>query len=112
MSVSVEKKVIILEDKKLLGNPAITKPLANGTPPNDEPPPGDEEMPCVIATATYGTPLAKELDVFRAFRDRFIPDFAQRAYYCLGRAPAKHLRKHPIQRKAMKGFLEAVRRML
>jgi hypothetical protein len=54
---------------------------------------------CFIATVAYGSPLASDLNVFRAFRDRVLRRVAFgediiRHYYARGPAAAKWLQRH------------------
>lgn len=49
---------------------------------------------CFIATAAYGSPLAKELNVLRHFRDNYLPPKLASTYYYLSPSIAKAVAKH------------------
>jgi hypothetical protein len=56
--------------------------------------------PCFIATAAYGTPLAREISVLRGVRDRYLESNALgrelvAAYYRFGPAAAEVVARHP-----------------
>jgi hypothetical protein len=68
--------------------------------------------PCFIATAAYGTPLHEDIDVLRAFRDKYlIPNPAGRAivnlYYDVSPPLANVIRDNEGLRTAVrKGFVK------
>ena len=55
---------------------------------------------CFIATAAYGSPLAKEVEILRKFRDDYLLSFAFGRqiisfYYRNGKAVAEYIESHP-----------------
>ena len=61
--------------------------------------------PCFVATAAYGTPLAREVGVLRRVRDRYLMSNEPgrrlvEVYYAHGEALARFLREHPLARHA------------
>jgi hypothetical protein len=61
--------------------------------------------PCFIATAAYGSPLAPELDVIRAFRDQYLPDPVVDTYYFLSPPAANWLSRHEKMRAVVRSLL-------
>ena len=60
----------------------------------------DENDNCFIATAVYGSPLAKQVDILRGFRDEYLlPNtFGQKLvafYYNKGKPAADYIESHP-----------------
>lgn len=75
--------------------------------------------PCFIATAAYGTPLARDIRVFRQFRDRYLATTTVgrmliSAYYCVGPHAAKVIKGHEkaraITRAALSWMVRTLRR--
>jgi hypothetical protein len=71
---------------------------------------------CFIATAAYGTPLAKEIDVLRRFRDRRLLDnplgqLAVAAYYSLSPPVAAAITSDERLRHAARALVEPVVRV-
>ncbi len=71
------------------------------------------EPPCFIATAAYGTPFAKRLDTFRAFRDGVLLKTAAGtalvdAYYTVSPALADRLAVHPRLAGCVRAILTPV----
>ena len=69
--------------------------------------------PCFVATAAYGTPFAKDIDVLRRFRDAHLLNHSLGrrfvyAYYALGRIPADYIRPRPLLRAAVRATLRPV----
>jgi hypothetical protein len=69
--------------------------------------------PCFVATAAYGSPLADEIFVLRAARDRYLaPHPAGRAlialYYALGPTLAEPVREHPWLASAVRAILAPI----
>jgi hypothetical protein len=69
--------------------------------------------PCFVATAAYGSPLAREIGVLRAFRDRHLLQSALgrafvRSYYTAGPTLAELIRERPWLRAAARGLLAPV----
>jgi hypothetical protein len=69
---------------------------------------------CLIATATYGTPLAPEVQLLRNFRDNSLMNTKAGSsfmiafnslYYSFSPTVASYLQEHWVERKAMKGAL-------
>jgi RHS repeat-associated protein len=68
---------------------------------------------CFIATVAYGSPLASDLNVFRAFRDRVLRRVAFgedviRYYYARGPAAAKWIKHHDYARWGVRATLVAI----
>jgi hypothetical protein len=68
---------------------------------------------CFIATAAYGTPFAYDIDILRAFRDRFLVDNAVgrafvETYYKLSPGPAEYISRHDGLRAATRMVLKPV----
>lgn len=66
--------------------------------------------PCFIATAAYGTPLAREVSVLRGFRDRQLQSNAAgralvSAYYAWSPALARSVQRHAPLRSAVRALL-------
>lgn len=81
--------------------------------PAEVPPPPTPARVCFVATAAYGTPFAKEIDVLRVFRDRFMlrnwfGKLLVKSYYALGRYPAKIIRCSETLRFAVRKVLSVV----
>ena len=73
--------------------------------------------PCFIATAAYGTPLAREVSVLRRFRDRQLLNNAAgrelvAAYYAFSPDLAHHLEQHPDLRSAVRALLTPLTKAL
>ena len=73
-----------------------------------------DKFGCLIATATYGSELAPEVQLLRGFRDNSIMKTAagssfmvafNAVYYSFSPSVAAHLSTHPIERTIMKGIL-------
>lgn len=60
--------------------------------------------PCFIATVSYGSPLARELNVLRRFRDRCLPSQVTAAYYMVGPFLAQFIKR----RNAIKRYVREV----
>ena len=72
--------------------------------------------PCFIATAAYGSPLASEISVLRAARDRYLaPNVLGRAliatYYSVGPRLAEPVREHPWLARAVRAILAPIVRL-
>jgi len=68
---------------------------------------------CFIATAAYGTPLAKQVQVLRKFRDRFLVSNAAgrlfvRAYYRVSPSLAPTVARHPLLAAQVRLLLKPV----
>ena len=69
--------------------------------------------PCFVATAAYGSPLAEQISVLRALRDRHLANHALgRAfidfYYAVGPALAEPVREHPWLASMVRAVLTPV----
>jgi hypothetical protein len=69
--------------------------------------------PCFVATAAYGSPLASEVSVLRAFRDRHLLQSAigrafVRTYYAAGPTLAEQIRDRPWLRASARALLAPV----
>ena len=80
-------------------------------PPEEPPPPPPPPPHCFIATAAYGTPFTKELNVLRSFRNSFM--LANKAgeglvnlYYLTSPPLAKVIANHALLRKGTRTFLK------
>jgi hypothetical protein len=72
--------------------------------------------PCFVATAAYGSPLAREVSVLRRARDRYLAPHAPgraliAAYYELGPKLARAVREHPWLRSLAQGMLHPLVRL-
>jgi len=73
-----------------------------------------EGEPCFIATATYGTPMAEEIEILRQFRDEYLLTGAQGQalvdlYYRVSPPIAEFITEHPSLRTIVRaGLLPAV----
>jgi hypothetical protein len=72
--------------------------------------------PCFIASAAYGSPLANEIGVLRAARDRYLaPNVLGRAfiaaYYEVGPVLAEPVRRHPWLASALRAVLDPIVRL-
>lgn len=78
----------------------------------------EEQSPkCFIATAAFGTPLAKEIDVLRNFRDKklnknFIGAVFVRYYYKISPPIAKIISRNEFLRKIARAMIRPVVRFL
>jgi hypothetical protein len=66
--------------------------------------------PCFVASAAYGSPLASEIGVLRALRDRYLAPHAWgraliRVYYSVGPSLARPVREHPWLASAVRALL-------
>jgi hypothetical protein len=69
--------------------------------------------PCVVATAAYGSPLADQISVLRALRDRHLANHALgrafiQLYYAVGPSLAAPVREHPWLASAVRSALTPV----
>jgi hypothetical protein len=69
--------------------------------------------PCFVASAAYGTPLASEIGVLRAARDRYLAPHALgraliSAYYAVGPALAEPVRRHAWLAGAVRAILAPI----
>lgn len=69
--------------------------------------------PCFIATAAYGSPLADEIFVLRAARDRYLASNVLgraliAAYYAVGPTLAEPVREHPWLASAVRAILAPI----
>jgi hypothetical protein len=69
--------------------------------------------PCFVASAAYGTPLAREIGVLRAARDRYLAPHAFgraliAAYYTVGPTLAEPVREHPWLASVVRALLAPV----
>jgi hypothetical protein len=69
--------------------------------------------PCFVATATYGSPLAREIGVLRELRDRYLaPNGPGRVlidlYYRVGPGLAEQVRQHPWLRQLSRAILAPI----
>ena len=72
--------------------------------------------PCIIATISYGTPLAKEVSILRSFRDNFMARtsfgrWLTHAYYNVGKYIAKWLMPHIMIKRMFRGYLDFIVRL-
>jgi hypothetical protein len=72
--------------------------------------------PCFVATAAYGSPLADEIGVLRAARDRYLAPHAFgraliSAYYALGPTLAEPVREHAWLAGAVRAILAPIVRL-
>jgi len=80
------------------------------TPPPPGPTPEPPRHQCFIATAAYGTPIAKELDVLRAFRDEVLLENALSSglvalYYDVSPPLAEFIAEHEAVKALVREFL-------
>jgi hypothetical protein len=73
--------------------------------------------PCFVATAAYGSPLADEIGVLRAARDRYLAPHAFgraliSAYYTLGPALAEPVREHAWLADTIRAVLTPIVRLI
>jgi hypothetical protein len=71
---------------------------------------------CFIATAAYGTPMAREIQVLRAFRDRRLlatrlGHTVTQGYYLLSPPVADAIRHHPLRRRVVRIILQPLIRV-
>jgi hypothetical protein len=69
--------------------------------------------PCFVASATYGSPLASQINVLRRFRDRYLASHAPgRAaidvYYAWGPYLAAYVREHEWARSVSRALLDPI----
>ncbi len=69
--------------------------------------------PCFVATAAYGTPMARQVRLLRRFRDRFLAPNAPgrtliRLYYRFGPIAARWIAERPRARAAVRAMLRPV----
>jgi hypothetical protein len=69
--------------------------------------------PCFVATAAYGSPLADQISVLRALRDRHLANHALgrafiQLYYAVGPSLAAPVREHPWLASAVRSVLTPV----
>ena len=67
----------------------------------------DEQKPCFVATAAYGTPMSEEVDILRKFRDELLlGNPAGRTfvavYYKLSPPIAKSISEHQVLRTVIR----------
>jgi hypothetical protein len=72
--------------------------------------------PCFVATAAYGSPLADQIGVLRAARDRYLaPNAFGRAfiaaYYTVGPVLAEPVRRHAWLASAVRAILDPIVRL-
>ncbi|MDH5218866.1 MAG: right-handed parallel beta-helix repeat-containing protein [Gammaproteobacteria bacterium] len=100
------EKTVELGDK-VLSNSSMT---LSATPDEIRPYPVLPNEGCFIATATYGSYDAKQVQIFRDFRDQFLLTNAVGAefvklYYQYGPAAASYLNEHPVLKPVMQALL-------
>ena len=67
----------------------------------------DEQKPCFVATAAYGTPVSEEIDILRQFRDELLlgnpvgRKFVA-AYYKLSPSIAESISEHQVLRTVVR----------
>jgi hypothetical protein len=86
-------------------------------PPPPPPPPPIKTSRCFIATATYGTPMAEEIQVLRNFRDlsldaHLLGQKLVALYYRLSPEIAKKIAGHQSRRRVMRVVLDPVIRFM
>jgi hypothetical protein len=69
--------------------------------------------PCFVASAVYGSPLAREVSVLRRLRDRHLQSNELgrgliRAYYAVGEPLAARVREHPWLARAVRAALSPI----
>jgi hypothetical protein len=79
-------------------------------------PPKPEKTGCFIATAAYGTPLAKEIDVLRSFRDKSMNKHVLgkklvAIYYQVSPKIAHVISKSQLRQKIVRFFLNPLVRI-
>ncbi len=73
----------------------------------------DDDMKCFIATAAYGTPFAKDIDILRKWRDRslkphFLGRLFVRAYYKVSPPVARFISKRNRLRRFVRLCLRPI----
>jgi len=67
---------------------------------------------CFIATASYGSPLAPQLDILRRFRDACLPFLLVQCYYKLSPPIAQFISGRSKLCRIIRGFLEPLVKLL
>ena len=72
---------------------------------------------CFIATATFGTPMANEVNILKRFRDNFLlrnrtGEMFVRAYYKLSPPIARAIKKFEMLRRVVRIFLTPIVKLL
>ncbi len=120
-NVVYQYRIISLRDVSVLGETGLAESYPSklsdpaaiygedpGTGPVDVPSGGGGG--CFIATAAFGSPLAKQIDILRQFRDRILLRFeAGRKfttwYYIHGKVLAKYINQHPFLKPPVRFLL-------
>jgi len=70
----------------------------------------EEDSQCFVVTAVYGTPLAREVNTMRLFRDDFLLEFSLgrlfvNTYYRIGPPLARYISGHFYLRRLLRTFI-------
>jgi len=92
---------------------AETPTIQGQVDPNSTPQPPKQKSGCFVATATYGSPMAKEVMTLRSFRDQVLSQYyfgrkMVEIYYIVSPPIAEYICKSPIAKYVSRVFLAPI----